>query len=167
MDRRLCEERFEKLKDTIAFESEQPPNAPATSRAPHQWYCLLDEASWHRGRARLIAFVRDVRDAWGRAETAEQRPLATSSEVHQELAHAYLSVDRTAALAAALQLVERSGMEVWPLERDDVILGVELAARHPGLGARDLGHLCSCQRRGVTRIETFDRALKAAADSLR
>ena len=100
------------------------------------------------------------------AATADRQPLATSSEVLQELAHAYLPVERTRALAAALGIVDRTGMEVWPLERDDVILGIELSARHPGLGARDLCHLASCQRRGVTRIQTFDRALKAAADSL-
>ena len=101
------------------------------------------------------------------AATTDQRPLATSSEVLQELAHAYLPVERTDALAAALRLVERTGMDVWPLERDDVTLGIELATRHPGLGARDLCHLASCQRRGVTRIQTFDRALKAAAGTLR
>ena len=98
--------------------------------------------------------------------TTDQQPLATSSEVLQELAHAYLPVERTQALAAALRIVERTGMEVWPVERDDVILGIDLAARHPALGARDLCHLASCQRRGVTRIRTYDRALKAAAESL-
>ena len=98
--------------------------------------------------------------------TTDQQPLATSSEVLQELAHAYLPVERTQALAAALRIVERTGMEVWPLERDDVILSIDLAARHPALGARDLCHLASCQRRGVTRIRTYDRALKAAAESL-
>ena len=60
----LCHERFEKLKDAIPFEAEKPPNAPATRRAPNQWYCRLDEGSWHDGRARLIDFVRDVEDAW-------------------------------------------------------------------------------------------------------
>ena len=67
----------------------------------------------------------------------------------------------------ALLLIDRTRTEVWPLERDDVILGIELASRHPALGARDLCHLASCQRRGVTRIQTFDRALRAAAESLR
>ncbi len=100
------------------------------------------------------------------AATADQQPLATSSEVLQELAHAYLPVDRRDALAAALRLVDRTGMDVWPLEREDVLLGIELTALHPALGARDLCHLASCQRRGVVRIRTFDRALKAAADSL-
>ncbi|MDE2875204.1 MAG: type II toxin-antitoxin system VapC family toxin [Gemmatimonadota bacterium] len=101
------------------------------------------------------------------AATADRQPLATSSEVLQELAHAYLPVERMQALAAALRIVDRTRMEVWPLERDDVILGIDLATRHPALGARDLCHLASCQRRGVTRIQTFDRALRAAADSLR
>ncbi len=99
--------------------------------------------------------------------TTEQQPLATSSEVLQELAHAYLPVERTEALAAALRLVDRTGMEVWPLEHDDVTLGIELGARHPGLGARDLCHLASCQRRGVARIQTFDRGLRAAAGTVR
>jgi len=100
------------------------------------------------------------------AATADRQPLATSSEVLQELVHAYLTVERTDALAAALRLVERIGMAAWPLEREDVLLGIELATLHPGLGARDLCHLASCQRRGVTRIWTFDRALRVAAESL-
>ncbi len=110
--------------------------------------------------------LREPARSFFAAATTDQQPLATSSEVLQELAHAYLPVERTAALAAALRLVDRTGMEVWPLERDDVILGIELAARHPGLGARDLCHLASCQRRGVTRIKTFDRGLNAAAGTL-
>ena len=89
--------------------------------------------------------------------------LATSSEVIQELAHAYLPVSRARALAAALQLVRGAGIEVWPLELEDVRLGIQLATLHPGLGARDLCHLASCQRRGITRIKTFDRALNAAS----
>ncbi len=101
------------------------------------------------------------------AATTDQQPLATSSEVLQELAHAYLPVERTQALAAAVALIDRTRIEVWPLGRDDVILGIELAGRYPGLGARDLCHLASCQRRGVTRIKTFDRGLRAAAESLR
>lgn len=111
--------------------------------------------------------LREPARSFFAAATTDQQPLATSSEVLHELAHAYLPVERTAALAAALRLVDRTGMEVWPLERDDVTLGIELAARHPGLGARDLCHLASCQRRGVTRVQTFDRGLNAAARALR
>jgi len=60
----LCHEEFDQLKNAIPFEAEKPPNAPATRRAPNQWYCRLDEQSWQGGRARLIAFVRAVEDAW-------------------------------------------------------------------------------------------------------
>ena len=60
----LCHEEFEQLKDAIPFEAEKPPNAPATRRAPNQWYCQLDERAWQRGRGQLIEFVRAVEDAW-------------------------------------------------------------------------------------------------------
>ena len=42
----LCQERFEELKCAIPFKAEKPPNAPATRRAPNQWYCRVDEAAW-------------------------------------------------------------------------------------------------------------------------
>lgn len=90
-------------------------------------------------------------------------PLCTSAEVLQELAHAYLPVERESTLDAALALVVRSGMEVWPLESEDVHLARRLHARFPTLSARDLCHLASCQRRGVTDIKTFDRAFASAA----
>ena len=60
----LCHEEFEQLKDEIPFEAEKPPNAPATRRAPNQWYCRLDEQAWQTKRAYLIEFVRAVEDAW-------------------------------------------------------------------------------------------------------
>ena len=60
----VCHDRFNELRNTIQFESEKPPNAPATRRAPNQWYCRLDEESWNRNKAALIDFVRAVEDAW-------------------------------------------------------------------------------------------------------
>ena len=60
----LCHEHFEKLKGEIPFEAEKPPNAPATRRAPNQWYCRLDAQLWQDHKARLIGFVRDVEDVW-------------------------------------------------------------------------------------------------------
>ena len=89
-------------------------------------------------------------------------PLCTSAEVLQELAHAYLPVGRLEALDAAIELVTRSGMEVWPLEEADVTFARELHERHPTLAARDLCLLASCRRRGVSEIKTFDQALAAA-----
>ena len=64
----LCHERFEELKKAIPFKSEKPPNAPATRRAPRQWYSRLDEGSWQIGRTPLIEFVRAVEDAWRKHE---------------------------------------------------------------------------------------------------
>lgn len=91
-------------------------------------------------------------------------PLCTSAEVLQELAHAYLSTERMHVFDAALGLIARAAVEVWPLEEADVALARRLHERHPALQARDLCHLASCRRRGVREIKTFDQALATAAD---
>jgi uncharacterized protein len=88
-------------------------------------------------------------------------PMATSAEVLQELLHAYLPVGRLATLDAALRLANDLA-HVWPVEREDVIATRMLLARHPGLSARDLLHLATCQRHGVTRVLTYDRHFAAA-----
>lgn len=86
--------------------------------------------------------------------------LCTSAEVLQELAHAYLPVARTQTLDAALALIAKSRVEVWPLEQEDVTLARQLHEQYPTVGARDLCHLASCRRRGVNEIRTFDQALR-------
>lgn len=97
------------------------------------------------------------------ADSSRNRaPLATSAEVLQELLHAYLPVRRFGTLDAALTLAGSAIPTIWPVEAEDVALARSLAARHRGLGARDLLHVACCKRRGVTRIKTFDRALGAA-----
>ena len=88
--------------------------------------------------------------------------LVSSAEVLQELMHAYLPVGREETLDAALTLAKGRLAQLWPLEVEDVLHARSLVHRHPGLGARDLTHLASCHRRGVSRIKTFDRALGAA-----
>jgi len=93
-------------------------------------------------------------------ETAEV--LVSSAEVLQELIHAYLPVDRLSTLDASLELARSRLARVWPVELEDVELARSLVGRHPALGARDLLHLASCTRRGVTRAKTFDRALATA-----
>ena len=89
--------------------------------------------------------------------------LCTSAEVLQELLHAYLPVGRAQTLADALALVTRMGVEVWPLEREDVEAAMELQAQFPALDARDLCHLACCRRRQVTRMRTFDHALASVS----
>jgi predicted nucleic acid-binding protein len=88
--------------------------------------------------------------------------LCTSAEVLQELAHAYLRVGRADTFDRAMALVRRYAVEVWPLEREDVLLALRLHEQHPALSARDLCHLASCQRRDVGEMMTFDLALASA-----
>ena len=88
--------------------------------------------------------------------------LCTSAEVLQELIHAYLPAGRLQTLDAAMSLAAGAGVEVWPLEQSDVNLARQLHERHPTLAARDLCHLASCRRRGVSEIMTFDRTLASA-----
>ena len=87
--------------------------------------------------------------------------LSTSAEVLQEMLHVYKSPGRIELFENALALVTELGMEVWPLESEDVLLARQLHVLHPGLSARDLCHLASCRRRGVREIKTFDEALGA------
>ncbi|MDD5307314.1 MAG: type II toxin-antitoxin system VapC family toxin [Deltaproteobacteria bacterium] len=86
----------------------------------------------------------------------------TSAEVLQELLHAYVPVQRTSTLDAALALVESCIPTIWSVEEADVRAARSLVARFPALGARDLIHAAMCARRNVTEIKTFDRALAAA-----
>ena len=94
-----------------------------------------------------------------------RKTLFTSAEVIQELMHVYLRMNRMHTLDSALELVDSAGVQVWPLEEADVSLARQLHDQHPELDARDLCHLASCQRRGVSEIMTFDRALAAVLGS--
>ena len=87
--------------------------------------------------------------------------ISTSAEVLQEMLHVYESTGRIELFENALALVTELGMEVWPLESEDVLLARQLHVLHPGLSARNLSHLASCRRRGLREIKTFDEALAA------
>lgn len=95
---------------------------------------------------------------------SNQLPLFTSAEVLQELLHAYLPVDRLSTLDAAIELIDRSTVDIWPLESDDVLLARQLRDQFPEISARDLCHFACCRRRGVVQIKTFDRGLSVIAD---
>ena len=96
----------------------------------------------------------------------ERTSLFTSAEVLQELLHVYVRQGRFDVLEEAMGLVGSFGVEVWPLEEEDVREARRLADENPGLQARDLCHLASCIRRNITEIKTFDRALADAAVNL-
>ena len=100
-----------------------------------------------------------------RQSSLESSPLCTSAEVLQELIHTLLPVQRLNDLKAAIALLAAHDIEVWPLEEEDVMLALQLYEQHPTLKARDLCHLASCLRRGVTRLMTYDRSLMAAFNS--
>jgi hypothetical protein len=89
-------------------------------------------------------------------------PLVTSSEVLQELLHAYLPIGRLDAFDAALALAEARTETIWSTEPADVRAARDLSARHPQLAARDLLHVACCVHRNITQIHTYDRALAAA-----
>jgi uncharacterized protein len=88
--------------------------------------------------------------------------LVSSAEVLQELLHAYLPVNRLSTLDAALALAHARLGLIWPVEAEDVELARSMLDGYLALGARDLLHLASCARRGVTQVKTFDRTLRAA-----
>ena len=93
----------------------------------------------------------------------DRMPLFTSAEVLQEVAHIYLPVGRLDDFDAVMSLVEMFKVEVWPLEERDVALARQLHEQYPNLGARDLCHIASCQRRGVSQFKTFDQRLSDVA----
>lgn len=104
----------------------------------------------------------DARDFFASARIG-QDILVTSAEVLQELLHAYLPVQRMETLDAALALARARVQSIWAVEPEDVLHARLLADSAREVGARDLLHLAACQRRGVSRIHSFDRALLAAA----
>ena len=111
----------------------------------------------HPLRAPARSFFREC--------TRDRTPLCTSAEAVQELVHAYLPVARLSTLDAAISLIVRSRVEIWPLEYEDVTLARQLHEVYPTLSARDLCHLASCRRRGVRHIMTFDRGLDEVASN--
>ncbi len=92
------------------------------------------------------------------AEAADRHlRLFTSAEVLQELMHVYEATGRMGVLAVAMDLVDKSIAEVWPLEREDVELARQMHSQYSVLSARDLCHLASCRRRGINQVKTFDQ----------
>lgn len=73
-------------------------------------------------------------------EECRQRDSAlhTSAEVVQELLHAYLLRGDPNHFAAALELIRTLGVEVWPLEFEDVVLASRFEKKFATLKSRDL-----------------------------
>ena len=96
-------------------------------------------------------------------ESSEKgKRLVTSAEVLQELLHVYLPVGRTETLDAALGLATTGVDHIIPIDSEAVMHARALANRHPGLTARDLLHLSTCQLNRIKELKTFDRGLLSA-----
>ena len=92
----------------------------------------------------------------------EGKRLVTSAEVLQELLHVYLPVDRMETLDAAMELATQGVDQVISIDSAAVLHARNLANNFPGLTARDLLHLSTCQLNKIKELKTFDRNLLAA-----
>jgi predicted nucleic acid-binding protein len=86
----------------------------------------------------------------------DNEPLATDAEVLQELLHRYAAIGRRDAIGPAWDAILGVVDVVHPIELDDVTRARRLVGAAPTLSARDAVHLAVMQRRGISRILTFD-----------
>lgn len=84
--------------------------------------------------------------------------MVTSAEVFQEILHRYAGIDRRDAIQPAWDALAGAVDEIFPIEGRDVsgARAIVLERRH--LSARDALHVAVMQRRGVTRVMSFDRS---------
>jgi len=86
----------------------------------------------------------------------DNEPLATDAEVLQELLHRYAAIGRREAIGPAWDALVGVVDVVHPIEVEDVTRARRLVTTAPALSARDAVHLAVMQRRGISRILTFD-----------
>lgn len=83
--------------------------------------------------------------------------MVTSAEVMQELLHLYAHRRAPQALQRALDVLRGLADEVYPVEAEDVDRAHAVLRANAELSARDALHVALMQRRGVTRILSYDR----------
>ena len=93
-------------------------------------------------------------------------PLCTSAGVLEEICFVLWREGNDSLVGPALELVSLFGVQVWPLEQEDVLQAVTLREMFRSIDAMDLCYLASCLRRNVTALKTFDRRLERAAAEL-
>ena len=82
--------------------------------------------------------------------------IVTDAEVLQEILHRYTAINRRDAIGPAFRAVLDVVDDVFPIEKADVLRAGEIVQNPAGLSARDAVHLAVMERRGVTRILSFD-----------
>ena len=88
----------------------------------------------------------------------DNEPLATDVEVLQELLHRYAAIGRREAIGPAWDALLSVVDVVHPIELEDVTRARRIVGAAQALSARDAIHLAVMQRRGISRILTFDSA---------
>ena len=87
---------------------------------------------------------------------AEGERLVTDAEVLQEILHRYVAIARRDAIQPAFDALLGVVDEVFAIEQVDVERAKDILAGNAALSARDALHVAVMQRRGVSRILTFD-----------
>lgn len=93
----------------------------------------------------------------------EQRRLATSSEVFQEILHRFGSIGRGGDVELAFETLRGLVDEVFAVEEADVFAAKDVLYGHPRLSARDALHVAVMRRHEISEIVSFDRGFDAVA----
>lgn len=87
---------------------------------------------------------------------AEGDKLVTDVEVLQEILHRYVAIDRRDAIQPAFDVLLQVTDEVFAVDLTDVQRAKAIVLERRALSARDGLHVAVMERRGVTRIMSFD-----------
>jgi predicted nucleic acid-binding protein len=83
--------------------------------------------------------------------------LVTDAEAFQEILHRYVAIDRRDAIQPAFDALRAVVDEVFVIEVGDVERAKAIVLERRTLSARDGLHAAVMERRGVSRIMSFDR----------
>lgn len=107
----------------------------------------------HPMKAPCLAFLEVV----ARGEV----PAVTSVEVVQEVLHRYTALGRRALAVDVAQAFMEVVSDVLPMTRDDLAAALEIHIAHPMLQTRDVIHVTSMSRHGLTIIVSADQHFDA------
>lgn len=88
---------------------------------------------------------------------ARNERLVTDAEVLQEILLRYVAIERRDAIQPAFDVVLGIVDEVFPIELEDVERAKTTVMNRAAVSARDAVHVAVMERRGITRILSFDR----------
>jgi predicted nucleic acid-binding protein len=86
----------------------------------------------------------------------DNEPIATDAEVLQEILHRYTAIRRRDAIGPAWDALLGVVDIVHPVELEDASRARRLVEVAPALSARHAIHVAVMQRRGISRILSFD-----------